>query len=128
MVTPAEAPDALVEKAAQAAHAKIVNDWAVQPPWEEISEGLRDRTRAVMRHALAAVLPEYRKRVIEEVATAVEQPDSRQFPSPGRGWDFQYAAALRRYAEPLTAEPKTAEEKIAFRKDGDRRVEEGKTS
>lgn len=53
---PEEVPDHLVEKAAESAHAKIVNDWAVQPPWDEISEGLRDRTRAVTRHALAAVL------------------------------------------------------------------------
>lgn len=60
----------------------------------------------------------------------MEDPASREF--PGRGWDFQYAEALRRYAERLGAGPepipKTAEEKIAFRKEWDRRVEEGKTS
>lgn len=48
------------------------------------------------RSALAAVLPDHRKQVIEEAATAVERSNSRRF--PGRGWDFQYAAALRNYA------------------------------
>lgn len=55
-----------------------------------------DRARASERATLSAVLPDYRKQVIEEVAAAIERPNSRRF--PGRGWDFQYAAALRNYA------------------------------
>lgn len=75
------------------------------PPAELIEkavEALRDADdcglddSVVVERIFAAVLPDHRKQVIEEVATAIERPDSRRF--PGRGWDYQYAAALRNYA------------------------------
>lgn len=81
-MTPAEVPDDLADKVSEA----ICLLGA-----EEYSD-----PDLVARIALAAVLPDHRKQVIEEVATAVERPDSRRF--PGRGWDYQYAAALRNYA------------------------------
>lgn len=98
---PEDVPADLVEKGARAM-------WNAQTrqPWQQIDDGdewpswvdlaTRDRLREKFRHGLAAVLPDYRKQVIEEVATAIERSDSRRF--PGRGWDFQYAAALRNYA------------------------------
>lgn len=82
---PEEVPDDLV-RAGDAAEAAFMDArWGTSPDSEE-------RVRAI----LAAALPAHRKQVIEEAATAVERPDSRRF--PGRGWDYQYAAALRNYA------------------------------
>lgn len=108
-MSPEEVPEALVQQAAAAAYAMHYeearawneaeyglpldpDDWPEWDPEDEhFSEMLREQ-----RHALAAVFPVHRKQVIEEVATAVERQDSRRF--PGRGWDYQYAAALRNYA------------------------------
>jgi hypothetical protein len=85
--------DEMVEAAARA---RISAQWGrpvEDHEWAAVRSGIEEKWMAA---ALAAVLPAHRKQVIEEVATAVERPDSRRF--PGRGWDYQYAAALRNYA------------------------------
>lgn len=62
-MSPAEVPDALVEKAARAVWdldpAVADGDW---PAWDESQpdQEAQDDLRDEMRHALAAVLPEYR--------------------------------------------------------------------
>lgn len=84
-----------------AARARISAQWGrpvEDHEWAAVRSGIEEKWMAV---ALAAVLPLYRAEVLEEAAKAVERPDSRLF--PGRGWDFQFAAALRNYAqEPTT--------------------------
>src|SRR3546814_17175406 len=61
--------------------------------WAAVRSGVEEKW---MAEALAAVLPDHRKQVTEEAATAVERQDPRQF--HGRGGDFQAAAAPRNYA------------------------------
>src|SRR3546814_20896011 len=82
----------MVEKACRA---RISAQWGrpvEDHEWAAVRSGVEEKW---MAEALAAVLPDHRKQVIEEAATAVERQDSRQF--PGRGWDFPSAAALRNY-------------------------------
>src|SRR3546814_14787520 len=79
----------MVEKACRA---RISAQWGrpvEDHEWAAVRSGVAEKW---MAEALAAVLPDHRKQVIEEAATAVERQDSRQF--PGRGWASQYAAAL----------------------------------
>lgn len=60
------------------------------------SRNLRAHRQHVAEQIEATVFPLHRKIVLEAAAVAMVQADSRAF--PGRGWDYQYAEALRRYS------------------------------
>lgn len=79
-----------------AARARISAQWGrpvEDHEWSAVRSGVEEQWMAA---ALAAVLPLYRVEVLEEAAKAIEWPYSRRFPE--RGWNYQYAAALRNYA------------------------------
>src|SRR3546814_13312584 len=85
----------MVEKACRA---RISAQWGrpvEDHEWAAVRSGVEEKW---MAEALAAVLPDHRKQVIEEAATAVERQESRQF--PGRAWDLQSAAERSKYARP----------------------------